>query len=67
MSTVVSRVVAGTVAALALTGLTGGIAHAGTPVYVLPGVDLGSVLDPTVPVPTEALGPIAHLLTFLHG
>jgi hypothetical protein len=37
-----------------------------TPVWVLPGVDLGSILDPTIGVPA-ALAPIFELLKFVGG
>ena len=37
-----------------------------TPVWVLPGVDLGSILDPTIGVP-GALAPIFELLKLVGG
>jgi hypothetical protein len=37
-----------------------------TPIWVLPGLDLGSVLDPAVGVPA-ALAPIFELLKFIGG
>jgi hypothetical protein len=37
-----------------------------TPIWVLPGVDLGPILDPTVGVPA-ALAPIFELLKFIGG
>ncbi|MCI2420343.1 hypothetical protein MOQ72_23130 [Saccharopolyspora sp. K220] len=50
-------------AAVALTAclLTGGVAAA-EPIWVLPGVDLGAVLGPTVQLPTQLLQPIVGLL-----
>lgn len=48
-----------------LPGLPG--SGAGVPIWVLPGVDLGSVLGPTVPVPTEALAPVDGVLTQITG
>ena len=37
-----------------------------TPIWVLPGVDLGPILDPAVGVPA-ALAPIFELLKFVGG
>ncbi|MET9626829.1 hypothetical protein ABZX92_05130 [Lentzea sp. NPDC006480] len=37
-----------------------------TPIWVLPGLDLGSILDPTIGVPA-ALAPIFELLKFIGG
>jgi hypothetical protein len=66
---VVSRVlVAGAVGAVAL-GLGGGVAGAAeeTPIWVVPGVDAGSLLAPTVSLPTSALSGLDGLLGFLAG
>jgi hypothetical protein len=53
------RLVAGTTAGLALSCLTGGVAHAEeTPIWIAPGVDAGPVLDPTVQLPTQVLKPV---------
>jgi hypothetical protein len=61
--------VAGAVGA-AVLGLGGGVANAAdnnTPIWVVPGLDAGSLLDPTVGLPTAALAPIDSLLTFFAG
>ena len=60
--------VAGAVGAVAL-GLGGGIASAadGPAVWVVPGVDAGALLGPTVGLPTSALAPADGLLTYLAG
>ncbi|MFI5562962.1 hypothetical protein ACIA2T_27085 [Amycolatopsis japonica] len=56
----------------ALSGLAGGVAsadplpglHAGGPaVWLIPGLDLGGLLGPTVPVPTDVLAPIYGIIT----
>lgn len=58
---------AGSIAAAAV-GLGGGVAGAAeTPIWLVPGADLGSLLGPTVQLPTEALAPVVQLLTFLAG
>lgn len=72
-----TRVVVTAVAALAVTGLTGGIASAaetapaapsgGVPIWLLPGVDLGPLLDPVIGLPAGVFGPIDGLLTTLGG
>lgn len=57
----------GAIAAAAL-GLGGGVASAAeTPIWLVPGGDVGSVLGPAVPVPATALAPVVELLTFLAG
>jgi hypothetical protein len=33
-----------------------------TPIWVLPGVDLGSILSPTIQLPTQILAPVNGLL-----
>ncbi|HVV08874.1 hypothetical protein [Amycolatopsis sp.] len=68
MRRVVSRaLVAGAVGA-AVFALGSGIASADeTPIWLVPGVDAGSVLDPTIGLPTAALAPVDSLLTFLAG
>jgi hypothetical protein len=90
MTKSMTRLVIGAVGALALAGLTSGIASAAqpapaaltttvpaagasagapadVPIWLLPGVDLGSVLDPTIGIPTEVLGPVDGLLTLVNG
>ncbi|GAB3573071.1 hypothetical protein GCM10027445_31690 [Amycolatopsis endophytica] len=59
---------AGGAIAVAALGLGGGVASAAeTPIWLVPGADLGSVLDPAVQLPTTALAPVFELLTFLAG
>lgn len=80
MNRTLRRVLLGTVAAVLLTGAAGGVASAteanpapnlssqqGVPIWLLPGVDLGSLLGPTVPLPTQALAPVDGLLTLISG
>ncbi|MEU5692454.1 hypothetical protein [Actinosynnema sp. NPDC020468] len=45
---------------------TGGVALADTPIWVLPGVDLGGVLGPTTGVP-GGLAPVFDLLKLIGG
>ena len=62
------RVVITTVAAAALVLLGAGTANAADlPIWALPGIDVGSLLGPTVPVPTQALAPLDGLLKFISG
>ncbi|HEV3362120.1 MAG TPA: hypothetical protein VG247_35355 [Pseudonocardiaceae bacterium] len=74
------RIVAGTTLALVAVAVTGGIASAApaaptppattssdTPIWLLPGVDLGSVLDPTVGIPAEVFAPVDGLLNYIGG
>jgi hypothetical protein len=64
----VKRVVITTVAAAAMVLLGAGTANAADfPIWALPGLDIGSVLGPTVPVPTEVLAPVDGLLKFISG
>ena len=52
----------------ALLAIGAGSAAADTlPVWALPGVDVGSLLGPTVPVPTTALSPVDGLLKLISG
>ncbi|MFI9384315.1 hypothetical protein [Kutzneria sp. NPDC052558] len=37
------------------------------PIWALPGLDVGSLLGPTVPVPTQVLAPIDGLLKLISG
>lgn len=46
----------------ALLGSGAALAEGEVPVWVLPGLDLGPVLDPTIPLPTDLLRPIVGLL-----
>ncbi|UQS21431.1 hypothetical protein L1857_00600 [Amycolatopsis thermalba] len=64
----VVRVLAGGVIAAAALGLGGGVASADeVPIWVVPGVDAGPLLDPTIGLPTTALAPVYGLLTELAG
>ncbi|HET6499826.1 MAG TPA: hypothetical protein VFG87_03590 [Amycolatopsis sp.] len=67
MRRVLTRVlVSGAVAAaaLALGGGVAGAAEPGTPIWLLPGVDVGSVADPTVGLPATVLAPVDAVLTY---
>jgi hypothetical protein len=63
---IVRSLVAGVAGAAAL-GLGSGVASADTPIWLVPGVDAGSLLSPTTGAPTSALAPIDSLLTYLAG
>jgi hypothetical protein len=74
MKRIAARVLLPLAAAGALSGLAGGIASADTlpglpaaggdpAVWLVPGVDLGGLLGPAVPVPTDALAPIFGIIT----
>jgi hypothetical protein len=76
MKRIASRVLVPAAAAAAMFGLAGGVAHAapeaqaapvaqGVPVWVLPGLDLGSVLDPSVALPAQALAPVVGLVSLV--
>ena len=69
MRKVVSRALVIGALSAGVLGLGGGVASAadGTPIWVAPGVDLGSLLSPTVGAPTALLGPVDSLLTYLAG
>ena len=43
------------------------VADAGVPIWAVPGLDVGSLLDPTIPLPTTALAPIDGLLKLVSG
>jgi hypothetical protein len=58
---------AGVAVAMVLGGGVAGAADASTPVWVLPGVDLGPVLSPTIGAPTQLLAPVDAALTLLAG
>ena len=52
----------------ALLAAGAGVASADTlPIWALPGLDVGSLLGPTVPVPTQVLAPIDGLLKLISG
>ncbi|MEV4730944.1 hypothetical protein [Saccharopolyspora sp. NPDC049426] len=57
----VRRAAASVAIAVSAVLLTGGVANAES-VWVLPGVDLGAVLTPTVQLPTQLLAPVVALL-----
>ncbi|MEU5850945.1 hypothetical protein [Saccharopolyspora shandongensis] len=61
MATSIRRFAAATATALAACPLTGGVATA-EPIWVLPRVDLGAVLGPTVQLPTQLLQPVFDAL-----
>lgn len=63
---ILRSLVAGVAGAAAL-GLGSGVASAETPIWLVPGVDAGPLLGPTVGLPTTALAPIDGLLTYLAG
>ncbi|ALG07038.1 hypothetical protein AOZ06_08945 [Kibdelosporangium phytohabitans] len=54
------------ISVLGLGLVTGGAAAAETPVWVLPGVDLGSVLAPATGLP-QAIAPVFDLLKLVGG
>ncbi len=57
----------------ALLALGAGVASADPqpnyplPIWALPGLDVGSLLGPTVPVPTQVLAPVDGLLKLISG
>ena len=52
----------------ALLAAGAGVASADTlPIWALPGLDVGSLLGPTVPVPTQVLAPVDGLLKLISG
>ncbi|WP_031464873.1 hypothetical protein [Sciscionella sediminilitoris] len=65
--------IGGGIVAAALAGAAGPASAAqpadqdGPAVWLVPGVDLGGVLSPTVGLPTALLAPVDKLLTVLHG
>ncbi|QXV60052.1 hypothetical protein [Amycolatopsis sp. TNS106] len=71
MKRIAARVLLPLAVAGALSGLAGGVASAdplptggGAPaLWLIPGVDLGGPLGPTVPLPTDLLAPIYGLIT----
>ncbi|ONF66101.1 hypothetical protein [Amycolatopsis keratiniphila] len=72
MKRIAARVLLPLAVAGALSGLAGGVASAdplpglptgGPGVWLIPGLDLGGLLGPTVPVPTDVLAPIYGIIT----
>lgn len=61
MPKTIRRFVAVAATALAACLLTGGVATA-EPIWVLPGVDLGAALAPTVQLPTQVLQPVFDVI-----
>ncbi|MDI2028404.1 hypothetical protein QFW96_07270 [Saccharopolyspora sp. TS4A08] len=61
MSASVRRAATAVALAVSAALLTGGVAQAEA-IWVLPGVDLGAVLTPTVQLPTQLLAPVVALL-----
>ncbi|MER7011185.1 hypothetical protein ABT324_07140 [Saccharopolyspora sp. NPDC000359] len=61
MSATIRRLAAASAAALTACLLTGGVATA-EPIWVLPGVDLGPLLEPAVQLPTQLLAPVHDVL-----
>ena len=52
----------------ALLAAGAGVASADPlPIWALPGLDVGSLLGPTVPVPTQVLAPVDGLLKLISG
>lgn len=62
MSQSIRRVAATVAIAVSAALLTGGVANAES-IWLVPGVDLGPVLGPTVQLPTQLLAPVVDLLT----
>lgn len=64
----ISRNVAAVITGVVVAFLTAGVAEAApvaaesTPIWLLPGVDLGPVLDLTIQLPTQLLRPVFGLL-----
>ncbi|WP_026360392.1 hypothetical protein [Amycolatopsis nigrescens] len=74
MKRTVSRVLVSVAAAAAFSGIAGGVADAApapaaqeTPIWLLPGVDLGGLLEPTVNLPAQLLAPVFDVITFIAG
>lgn len=59
------RIAATGLLALAMTGAGAGVAAAEPAVWLVPGVDGGPLLGPTVGLPTRLLAPVDGLLTAL--
>jgi hypothetical protein len=74
MKRMTARILLPLAAAGVLAGLAGGVAAAApaTPaaapapaIWALPGLDLGSLLGPSVAAPTEVLAPVYGLITLI--
>ncbi|MBK0867361.1 MULTISPECIES: hypothetical protein [unclassified Saccharopolyspora] len=66
MPKTLARVATTAAATLALAGFGAGVAHADPPsIWLVPGVDAGGLLSPTVGLPTAALNPVVGLLDAL--
>lgn len=61
MSATIRRIAAVAAAAITTCLLTGGVATA-EPIWVLPGVDLGPLLEPSVQLPAQLLAPVFDVL-----
>jgi hypothetical protein len=60
-------VVVGLLSAALLAAGAGSAGADPLPIWALPGLDVGSVLGPTVPVPTQVLAPVDGLLKLVSG
>lgn len=70
MKKIAARILIPFAAAAVLLGLSGGVASAApvvqdTPIWALPGLDVGGLLGPLVGAPTELLAPIYCLITLV--
>ncbi|MBB4686480.1 hypothetical protein [Amycolatopsis jiangsuensis] len=73
MKRIAARILLPLVLAGGFAGIAGGVADAATPdsgtaaappaIWVVPGLDAGSLLAPTVPAPTQLLAPVFGLIT----
>lgn len=61
MSQSIRRAATAVTLALGAVLVTGGVANAES-VWLLPGVDLGAVLTPTIQLPTQLLAPVVAIL-----
>lgn len=61
MSQSIRRAATAVTLALSAVLVTGGVANAES-VWLLPGVDLGAVLTPTIQLPTQLLAPVVAIL-----
>lgn len=74
MKRMTARILLPLAAAGVLFGLAGGVADAapaapaadpGTAIWAIPGLDLGSLLGPTVGAPTQVLAPVFGIITLI--
>jgi hypothetical protein len=70
MKKIAARILIPIATASVLLGLAGGVASAApvvqdTPIWALPGLDVGGLLGPLVQAPTELLAPIYGILTLI--